>query len=106
MRISDWSSDVCSSDLRAVDIEAQRRAVISRRDLLPRTDRQRRLDIGFGPVVDKEADRIADADQPIAVRPGGARRLEQRALIGSAALVGLQPAIGRASCRARGCQYV
>src|SRR3546814_1514553 len=77
MRISDWSSDVCSSDLIAVSF-----------------NRARLLHVGGiaaernGDEVDVHFDR--DADQ-LAVAIGQlARRLE----------------IGRASCRERVCQYV
>src|SRR3546814_7686751 len=85
MRISDWSSDVCSSDLHAgrrgghlLDADAEHEAGLLRGN-------------GIQALVDRG-------------RAGGAgvfhagRRLEAQARIG------LQ--IGRASCRERVCQYV
>src|SRR3546814_6426202 len=79
MRISDWSSDVCSSDLRpgegAVEGVGHRHAVR-----------------GAGPVVldgDGEADGLAGTD---------------RRVVG--VLLDDDRQIGRASCRARVCQDV
>src|SRR3546814_3375620 len=87
MRISDWSSDVCSSDLRA----AQKR----------RTAR----DIGRGGAVqiteDEHAIALIDATQRRTgrhqhrIRVGIERHLERS-----------DRQIGRASCRERVCQYV
>src|SRR3546814_3182340 len=77
MRISDWSSDVCSSDLR-----------LDQRGFFPRSY----LDSGFigidGDAIDErhEAHFLAARDQL-------ARHLER-------------DEIGRASCRERVCQYV
>src|SRR3546814_20388099 len=36
MRISDWSSDVCSSDLRVALVRHRRRALLSRREIFLR----------------------------------------------------------------------
>src|SRR3546814_7257682 len=93
MRISDWSSDVCSSDLKP----AQRMEGAADLALQQRVDERQRL-IG---VV-----------QHIAHPPPGGR--------GRDCLIGLRtrfqqgivdapverPEIGRASCRERACQYV
>src|SRR3546814_3060448 len=87
MRISDWSSDVCSSDLRQ-----GWRAINST--------------LGVARVV-------AAADAPIAVPEAVIERL--RAREGKDGCVRLEPQrhlkngdkeIGRASCRERVCQYV
>src|SRR3546814_5066216 len=84
MRISDWSSDVCSSDLGANQIGMRKRTLAMKwRDLLlPR-----------GRLLADEAERL--------------RRLEdffvQAEFHGSRDRAGQE--IGRASCRERGCQY-
>src|SRR3546814_2946263 len=73
MRISDWSSDVCSSDLR------------------------------IEPRVAHADQRNVEADEPglehLQHLRAQASRLQPCA-------VGLEPQIGRASCRERVCQYV
>src|SRR3546814_10110227 len=77
MRISDWSSDVCSSDLQAEHL----------------TNRLRADPAAFHPGV---RDRLIEDRQPVARRTfGGAG--DQRQRFGQ---------IGRASCRERVCQYV
>src|SRR3546814_9569699 len=84
MRISDWSSDVCSSDLQ-------------QRQLLPipiRRHRKNHLIVGMSDLL---PDRMQMEPGQIGVvlrRAGGP---QQRALIEQ---------IGRASCRERVCQYV
>src|SRR3546814_6908257 len=90
MRISDWSSDVCSSDLIAKISErpAAQQAV----EMRPPEGIARRIDAGDLP------------SQPTERLPGGKRGAARHP--GDATVrVGL-PAIGRASCRARVCQYV
>src|SRR3546814_10554525 len=83
MRISDWSSDVCSSDLRDVDRTAEAP------DLEPR-----RILAG----IDAAADDGAVDDQPeIGARPGDGAD-------GDIAVGGADQN-GRASCRERVCQY-
>src|SRR3546814_7946230 len=85
MRISDWSSDVCSSDLIFLERKGPRVAEPARehgrRRLMPRRGEQ----IGgrAGAAVEEF---IAAADREIGV--------------------GAVEGIGRASCRERGCQYV
>src|SRR3546814_12188345 len=94
MRISDWSSDVCSSDLEAgvaehvLDVE------------LPAVDLRRLL-------VHRHVD--AEHRQRIARLAGdGAGRLPVLADAGldHPRRTGIVVEIGRASCRARVCQYV
>src|SRR3546814_2947377 len=66
MRISDWSSDVCSSDLRSVRQPRARRG-------LPRIDRlarRRRVADQFLPIERRGADqRIGEIDGRVARRP-------------------------------------
>src|SRR3546814_6271168 len=91
MRISDWSSDVCSSDLRrqyAVTPEGRHQRqtglVVAR---LAHAMRKRLMD--GGPVA---------APQPVVV-------VEVRIALG-ACRARTMAQIGRASCRERVCQYV
>src|SRR3546814_15045581 len=100
MRISDWSSDVCSSDLVVVEAQAVDDCLVARQPEHARlrvarlrlwrdradldeaeAQRQQRVDVGAVLVQPRgQADRVAE---------GHAER-----------------EIGSASCRERGCQYV
>src|SRR3546814_14854070 len=90
MRISDWSSDVCSSDLRA--------------DVPTHVDRDRRV----GEAGGQPGDPVGVLDQCLIDREPGTRHVGrehvealelERDVAGAAE-------IGRASCRERVCQYV
>src|SRR3546814_17516929 len=74
MRISDWSSDVCSSDLRVALVRHRRRALLSRSEIFLRLQHLGALE-------------VADLDREPLDRRG-------------------DDEIGRASGRARVCQYV
>src|SRR3546814_17319933 len=97
MRISDWSSDVCSSDLE-----------VAARDLVRNALRMRPDRIILGEVRGAEAIEMLQAmstghDGSMAtIHANSARdafgRLEM--------LLGFGGKIGRASCRERVCQYV
>src|SRR3546814_5174117 len=78
MRISDWSSDVCSSDLAA-----------HQRRMLPRARIGR-----------------ASEGQPQLSRRGGAVRALTNTVIARSEATRQSREIGRASCRERVCQYV
>src|SRR3546814_7007915 len=84
MRISDWSSDVCSSDLPTEALRAvtETGAAALRRDDIGRLTVGSRADFA---VLD------APSHLHLAYRPGVPLVSEK---------------IGRASCRERGCQYV
>src|SRR3546814_1556468 len=90
MRISDWSSDVCSSDLAALGpadaahLEAEGDVVGHRHE---REEREVLEDQRGRPLVRPDAAHVAPADAHGALR-------------------GLEEEIGRASCRERVCQYV
>src|SRR3546814_13595477 len=81
MRISDWSSDVCSSDLRP-----------GRRERSPRP-----LNAGL-----PSTGRRSEGEACGHTRPMGAAVRRQRAAVGRAD----PEEIGRASCREGGCAYV
>src|SRR3546814_16449097 len=108
LRISDWSSDVCSSDLRGADDFAVRIVAADLRD-----DRR---DLGRGAAVVLDADaRDAASDRPDAALVQAARgRLaddDHRPLVAGLhacvdRVAGGALQIGRASCRERVCQYV
>src|SRR3546814_1980168 len=111
MRISDWSSDVCSSDLGFIALAG--------------------VSAEFGVVMLiylknalEERGEAPDADQvETAVREGALLRVRPKAMTVAVILAGLlpilfgsgagsevmsriaAPKIGRASCRERGCQY-
>src|SRR3546814_11263707 len=107
MRISDWSSDVCSSDLdeifdRVVGKEALELAIKLRgEDLVGRQDQRRALQ-RLDHLGHREGlARSGDAEQHL-VAFTGQRRLDP--FRDRRRLVARRP-IGRASCRARVCQY-
>src|SRR3546814_7332247 len=79
MRISDWSSDVCSSDLRQGGRVLQRRAEFG---------------VVLQPLLDEVLDRLD-------VMVGGALDFLDPGRVGDG-----KTEIGRASCRERVCQYV
>src|SRR3546814_19203161 len=94
MRISDWSSDVCSSDLLARCVEGGG----------GRAEHDHaRVALGPEPQVAQEARRLAHAQQQHAGGVG-VERAGVADLAGAAQPAGLE--IGRASCRERVCQYV
>src|SRR3546814_1776924 len=82
MRISDWSSDVCSSDLREL--------LLAQRDSL-----RERLD-----RVRQDARQHKDHAHQLAVRLGSLKAQYD------STRQALERQIGRASCRERVCQYV
>src|SRR3546814_4326065 len=89
MRISDWSSDVCSSDLRdqqLLRVGGREQELDVLRRLLERL--QQRIERRLGQHVDF----VDQVDLVAAARGHVLRALDQE--------------IGRASCRERVCQYV
>src|SRR3546814_18243850 len=103
MRISDWSSDVCSSDLGGVYAAGKLREFREGFEKLTRGQFLRLLD----PVVGRPGmiggQRLVDAMREVVGDP----RIEELALPFTAVAVDMErQQIGRASCRARVCQYV
>src|SRR3546814_16543643 len=90
MRISDWSSDLCSSDLDLVNVAGPQalRVEIAGEEIAPS------LDIGTGPAIVR--------------RPGSRSRGEVHPgdVDGIAGELPYPGKIGRASCRERVWQYV
>src|SRR3546814_3049276 len=87
MRISDWSSDVCSSDLgRGLDLVAERQEA-----------EEAALGCAFGDPGDRSSLRFQPG------RFDGQRRQSNALVLHQARAA---EAIGRASCRERVCQYV
>src|SRR3546814_14356227 len=108
MRISDWSSDVCSSDLKAEPL------------LEHKGQHARPMGIGVGPdmaAIGKKAVGLALQKGRVGEQ-GGGERLKRKAdaellhhvRLAAIVEVGLDGAgpqqIGRAACRERVCQYV
>src|SRR3546814_1243571 len=87
MRISDWSSDVCSSDLSEAGLASH----FLERHVGQRPARPERLDGG-------PRERLDDAR-------GESQILDHRLLERAGEQLGHADQIGRASCRARVCQY-
>src|SRR3546814_2058795 len=79
MRISDWSSDVCSSDLHA----------------------ERMVDQAVAALVNSDAGLAEKVIRDDAVLDEGQREIDDKAI-----LIIAKRQIGRASCRERVCQYV
>src|SRR3546814_18152423 len=99
MRISDWSSDVCSSDLRLLRHLAELRARRGQPQAMRAAVEQRRADPAF-----ERAHAAAEGGLGHVPPLRGSQEvhaLDQRLEV-------LQPAeqIGRASCRERVCPYV
>src|SRR3546814_20825847 len=100
MRISDWSSDVCSSDLTGAYLRAHAAAV----EQSPRNEWQDR-EAGAGPV---EPFACAERLEPAAGPDGqlGKQFRRRPADVGGAGGQLAFSKLGRASCRARVCPYV
>src|SRR3546814_17486430 len=102
MRISDWSSDVCSSDLGKTLVQHRELAVFRAKVVTPLRHAMR--------LVDGEETDVATFQQPqesFGQQPFG-RHIDEidRARAHPPFDVARLVAIGRASCRERVCQYV
>src|SRR3546814_15884924 len=122
MRISDWSSDVCSSDLRDESMRA--RCAVDRGVMDAVQHREAALRDTRNPVEPlddinvpertvhvhrlRKPARDRDAELPPVAGPAQARVAHMRPAIDMPVLdpMGMVHAIGRASCRERVCQYV
>src|SRR3546814_14557130 len=99
MRISDWSSDVCSSDLIALEdgsiVTLNGNSAVQIRY----EDDIRRVVLRRGEASFEVAH---NSERPFVVSADG---VKVRA-VGTEFVVGIEDEIGRASCRERVCQYV
>src|SRR3546814_15442703 len=99
MRISDWSSDVCSSDLVAADLQAERATHSPATQLIKPSNRSvypGHCSQNSGGAQCGEQSEVKTIDRPAPYSPA--------ATSGSPLMVAGK--IGRASCRDRVCQYV
>src|SRR3546814_12491209 len=101
MRISDWSSDVCSSDLTAAYRDRSAAVLLDRDAALPRLRGDRRMFTQM--VMNLLSNAIKYSPGRGEVRVAGAVA-EDGSFRLSISDTGIE--IGRASCRARVCQYV
>src|SRR3546814_4070910 len=111
MRISDWSSDVCSSDLQSGehgDKEVHVSQAPRLRDVAERAGVSVSLVSAFinrpDQVSKKTSLRIEEAIRELRFVPNDAARQLRRGSSRLLAFVALE--IGRATCRERVCQYV
>src|SRR3546814_11394202 len=95
MRISDWSSDVCSSDLPVAD----------RLSAWLGLDAENAEAAGFATVIALTTYVSLIAGE-LVPKQFALRALEPIAIFMAAPMVWLSKKIGRASCRERVCQYV
>src|SRR3546814_12662939 len=113
MRISDWSSDVCSSDIHAHRAAGHQRLAGAAAVAYPRKLEQL---VEFDVIaVELEVDRLhADSlrmtDVELLHQAGKARLVAQRCEVGSvfdpgAVAPSPRPQIGRAACREQGWQH-
>src|SRR3546814_5130845 len=94
VRISDWSSDVCSSDLERPDLASDPRFLTPDDRLANRDALTAELDGIFSRQPTAHWRALPEGHMPVAA----VNSLDEA--------LGNPFAIGSASCRARGCQYV
>src|SRR3546814_20566674 len=104
MRISDWSSDVCSSDL-AAEAEWQRASgrPIKDRVEISASGRVRQTAFQADPVVRRFRDGSTRIERTV---PGSFYEIITRDIDPETGKMDLRFEIGRASCRERVCRYV
>src|SRR3546814_15981934 len=102
MRISDWSSDVCSSDLRRKPTSSSSARIPARRPARPRSWESGRSpkENGWRSSGEPDARRYCNAEgaMPMSLKP-------ELQAIHAELPDWRRDQLGRASCRERGCQY-
>src|SRR3546814_13393792 len=98
MRISDWSSDVCSSDLKLEGSEAFVQRVEADLEMLRASPN--------GQQMLAEFDKAAANGNIVTIRELQNVDNGYAQSVGGSDIRNGQPEIGRASCRERVCQYV
>src|SRR3546814_19950220 len=107
MRISDWSSDVCSSDL-IIDVGIERD--IASLDAQPRVDRRKGVPLRISEVADPDIGGhviVLHRTEPGRAGDAALNAYEQRQPVAEGTLdltPGINREIGRATSRERGCQ--
>src|SRR3546814_17555776 len=108
MRISDWSSDVCSSDLIGSDIEASILATAALEDLGVANIWAKAVTKAHGRILERVgAHHVIYPEHDMGHRVAhllGGRMIDWPQLDEQLALVETAVQTGRASCRGRGCQ--
>src|SRR3546814_15245900 len=115
MRISDWSSDVCSADLDALNREESVRGILVQLPLPPQIDKAGIL-LAIDPAKDVDGFHPMNAGLLASDSDGNDHRIVPCTPMGCMILLadeigsleGMNAVveIGRASCRERVCQYV
>src|SRR3546814_19590820 len=119
MRISDWSSDVCSSDLVAIFAKQKPDAVLDRLGVAEFDDEGRYLELRYGdlsivslylPSGSSGPERQASKDRFLAFFQPVLRQWlasgRRYVVVGDWNIAPRNIEIGRASCRENVCQYV
>src|SRR3546814_16739542 len=101
MRISDWSSDVCSSDLLTISTEMCIR-YYEEGERFPDELRQQ-VAAGIAHIEGVTGKKFGDASDPLLVSVRSGARVSMPGMMDTVLNLGQ---IGRASCRERVCQYV
>src|SRR3546814_21066948 len=98
MRISDWSSDVCSSDLEAgAEVVASRAGAPHSQQQMPEAQQ------GTQPMSEVE---VVESSRPELARAAQSGPAAIPRSVAKARVAAHDVQIGRASCRERVCQYV
>src|SRR3546814_14282228 len=114
MRISDWSSDVCSSDLLPSERELCEQFGVSRsvvREALSQLKSDRVIEArrGSGAYVLERDQRQSFRMQDVAIEERDSLALVMELIVtvevAATRFAAMRRKIGRASCRERGCQY-
>src|SRR3546814_6498846 len=106
MRISDWSSDVCSSDLIVKGFQLSKgKYVLLDEEEIEGVKLESRRTLELVQFVDIDAIDVLYYTKPYYVVPAD-ELAEEAYIILREALTRTKKEIGRASCRGRVCQYV